>query len=613
MVVTSSRSLLPHGRTSSSDRAIAEPTTSKSRFTTGYVIYSLLALLAACVVATVAILVTSHKDLAGSWKVEPAVLLSLISSVYTIALGALFATGVAIAWWRSLAKGTSLRKLHYISAGASPGGYFGALDAGGCARTVVLIAWVVLVARLTVGPFSQRATNVMANLTQRNTKMYIRLADRIHDGWFGTWETFSSRGTRTSQEMFGQSNMTTLNRYRYYCPTNGTCTGTVTGAGFHFRCKSSNTTMDLLDSGNEYKTLFGIDFITDNSTDIPILTVSTKHISSIDENCVAILTAQECNLTTGSVQYPITIESNILRPELDRYLDNPGVVANITTSGDIFPQANQKHLKPVGALRGVFAGTKIFKSNATLRMNSDGTVRNVPQPDNENNIYWPTIYMDTSDAISNSTYKGLAKEKCPLMWQSPMRPMLRYIFDFTFRSAYAIAAQKDDDEHKQEFKARYKGSELIYVTDFVWLGVTVASMVLGIVATLALLWGYWEFHRSVTLSPIETGKALGAHVLQGAAPEQEAEKIVKRIGGDRVTYRGGELMVWNGQAFVSGIGGEKFTASSSLGDGRESDIEMQNSMRRKGDNKNAEGFEHEHGYSTVKLDEDGIDTRSRGR
>ena len=72
-------------------------------------------------------------------------------------------------------------------------------------------------------------------------------------------------------------------------------------------------------------------------------------------------------------------------------------------------------------------------------------------------------------------------------------------------------------------------------------------------------------------------------------------------------------MVWNGQAFVSGIGGEKMTASSSLGDGRESDIEMRSSMRRRGDNKNAEGFEHEHGYSTVKLDEDGIDARSGGR
>lgn len=479
--------------------------------------------------------------------------------------------------------------------------------AGGSARKVVLIACVVLIVRLVVGPFSQRATKVGQELTGRNIKMNVRLANLIPDGWFGTWEAFSPRGVRASQEMFTQSNMTTLDRYGYYCPSNGTCTGTVAGAGFHFTCKSNTTSMNLLDRGNENKTLFSIGFQMVVTGEVPILRINTEHVSLITGNCTGVLMSQECDLITGTVNYPIIIENNIIRPEVDSYLDNPEVLSNTTTPGDIFPATIVDRQNPVGALYGVFSGTKLFQSKALLRTNADGSVRQLPQSDDGNNIYWSNIYIDTRDVMSNSTHQGQAKDKCPVVFLSPMRPMLRYIFDFTFRSAYAIAAAEDSDKHHQRFSARYKGSELFYKTDFVWLAVTVSSMVLGIIATLALLWGYWELCHYVTFSPVETGKALGAPVLQGAVPEQEADRIVKRIGNERVRYSGDELMVWNGQVYVTGVDAEKHMSSSGLGDAGESDIEMQRSLRRRGESKVVEGFEHDHGYRTVKLDEDGAD------
>lgn len=510
-------------------------------------------------------------------------------------------------------KGTTLRKLHYVSAGASPGGYLGALATGGRAKSVVLAACVVLVARLVVGPFSQRATKVMANQTERNIEMNVRLAGLIHDGWFGSYESFSSRGTRASQEMFSQSNMTTLDRNGYFCPTNGTCTGTVTGAGFHFGCKSNTTSLNLLDRESENKTLFSIDFeMVVVSGQAPILRINTKHISSIDENCVGNLTSQECDLLTGTVSYPITIESNMIRARIDNYLDRPKVLSNTTTPGDILPEALSDRQKLMGALYGVYSGTKIFKSKSLIRRNADGSIRHFPSSEDGNNMYWPNIYIDTSDAIPNfnpnSTYRGQAKAKCPVIFQSPMRPMLRYIFDFTFRSAHAIAAAQDNDAHLQQFTARYKGSELFYTTDFAWLAITISCMILGIIATGTLLWGYWDLRHYVTLSPIETGKALGARVLQGAVPEQEADRIVKRIGDQRVMYSGHELMVWNGREYVSGIDGEKYMAG---------DVEMQRNLRWRGEGGFAEPErerererERENGYRSVKLEEDGVDERS---
>ena len=76
-------------------------------------------------------------------------------------------------------------------------------------------------------------------------------------------------------------------------------------------------------------------------------------------------------------------------------------------------------------------------------------------------------------------------------------------------------------------------------------------MILGILATMSLLWGWWQLDRYVTLSPLETGKAFGAPILMTAGPEQEASSIVREIGHERVAHDGDEL-VWSGTVYTTG-------------------------------------------------------------
>lgn len=82
----------------------------------------------------------------------------------------------------------------------------------------------------------------------------------------------------------------------------------------------------------------------------------------------------------------------------------------------------------------------------------------------------------------------------------------------------------------------------VYVSNYAFLAVGVAVMLLALIGVMPLFYGFWDLGRDVTLSPIETAKAFGAPVLdtEGVPSNATATAIAKSETG-RLLVQYGEV------------------------------------------------------------------------
>ncbi|KAF2677585.1 hypothetical protein K458DRAFT_436511, partial [Lentithecium fluviatile CBS 122367] len=515
-------------------------------------IFSFLLLLIGCIAASIVVLLTSNDNSVKSWSIRPQVLLSILAGLYSVLLGGLFTTGVAVVWWRSIIHGTTLKKLHFIDAGASPKDFVPAFIAGGHARRVALAALVAFSAKLAIGPMLQRSTRPQIQPVARILDMNIDLARVIPDGRLARWGSLGAIGIEASRDTFFGSNITTGNTAEYTCPSNGTCEAVVAGAGMNFNCRTSNGTIDLLDSRSVDSTLFGINLVLDeNSTSFPFLYLETKWVSHISEDCVATLTTEECNMIPAIMWYNISIREDIVKPNFTDAYKNPKIFSNATSSADEHNEDPEAPAGPLKATEGALGA--IYKSETRLDNLTEG--RALKFYSGGEVSFWGRMFK-----ISTTTGNSQSIDKCPLLWDSPTQTIMERILEFMFHSAALVG--RSEPGHKQSFVAQYRGEEFWNGTDFRWFAASVIVMILGITAALSLLWGFWQLRgRYVTLSPLETSKAFGAPIFTAAGPEQEANSILKEVGHERVAYDGDEL-VWSGSVYATGAGGSLGTQSS---------------------------------------------------
>jgi hypothetical protein len=77
-------------------------------------------------------------------------------------------------------------------------------------------------------------------------------------------------------------------------------------------------------------------------------------------------------------------------------------------------------------------------------------------------------------------------------------------------------------------------------------------MLVGLLAALSLLRGWWELGRTVSLSPLETAKAFAAPILEYGG-SHEAVGVLKEVGATQMHYEGGRIMDSGGhQALLVG-------------------------------------------------------------
>ncbi|KAJ4292506.1 hypothetical protein N0V90_009168 [Kalmusia sp. IMI 367209] len=616
-----SRTLLTPPSRSTKSQSISKG--QRTRYKLPCITFSLVATLIGCITASIVILLTSHEDPVQVWRIRPAIWLSILAGVYAIALGGLFSIGVAVIWWRSIAHGTTIERLHFVHAGASPQDILPAFLAGAHARRVAVAALTVFAAKLAIGPMLQRSTRPMTHEAKRNIQMNIELAPEIPEEWFGTQDLFSNNGIWTSQTNFFGANITTENSTTHICPSYGTCKAEVIAAGLNLWNKTESKSLNLLDPANVNETLFSINLALNYDNDLSVLYLDTQFISAVDNNCIATVTQETYAMIPATMAYTIFIQDNRITPDIFGIIDNPVIVANSTSLSSNGTE---------GLWKGILeAFAPIYVSKAVLRSPKDGKFAKYGLASDDNlNSFWADMYLNTGVG-PESDYPENVIKYCPLIWDSPTKYVLQQILEYIFRASRAVAASRDEARDEQSFIAVYRGEELWYVTDFRWLFGSVAVMALGSAAALSLLWGWWQLDRYVTLSPLETGKALGAPILAGAGPEQEVDSILKDVGHELVAYDGEEL-VWAGSLYATGVGGSLRTkASQNFDESRYEYVAPEilesdhlNAQRHRRGVRSINGadpirvtraFEHDIGYTTRKPyeDEEEMDIGQYGR
>ncbi|KAI9767113.1 MAG: hypothetical protein M1840_005902 [Geoglossum simile] len=491
-----------------------------------WLVMVLVLIIVACMGASTCIVIVSDKQAVSSWKVQPTVLLAVLSSIFNFALGTTLSMGVAVTWWRSALHGTTLARLHYIWDRGIGYSFASAFKAGFDTRRVALVATAIAVVELINNPLLQRSTHIRAQEIVTNETMKMDLAQRLPDGWTGTIGNGSAitmigsrYGLSDVQAWWRNDTIMSHNKPGYYC--NGTCNGRVQGSGIKYNCSSTTEALDLSTRNSDGSIIFAINStMSTNSTGVPFLFLTTLYSSAVNDSCVATLTVDTCQIEAAVVEYPVTIQNSTVILNYGRLQDMP-VTSTYISAGDL-PTA------PRGAGAGPLAGLNNFFGYYLY-----ANVTEVFDPDLGRSTYsGPSMIADLFFDPEASSYDNHTFAKCGLKWSSPTSYVLNSMHDFMFRAALRVG----NGIEVQTFKAQRTSAALLFHSEPRYLASALAVMLLALLAVLSLLWGWWELGRLVSLSPLETAKAFGAPMMQSASQHSTIEGILKEIGETKFKY-----------------------------------------------------------------------------
>ena len=270
-----------------------------------------------CVAACVDIITLSDDQPVVSWKFQPAVWLAVISSIATVSIAAALSQGVPIAWWRSALHGTNLQNLHHIWSFGKENFHITRKWSKDVIK-MALVALAVTIATITSNPLLQRATRVRSGYKTGDVKMLIEMMKDPLQQPFGLVQNGIPANTlvftnfvASVQNWYGKVPISTSVIPGYYC--NGTCEGVVTSPGLDTNCSSTTMRLNLSDPDNNGTLLFSTDFTRfQNSFDETVLSLELLYSAEVDDQCVATIKSEQCNISVAMVQRPILIENQVL-------------------------------------------------------------------------------------------------------------------------------------------------------------------------------------------------------------------------------------------------------------------------------------------------------------
>lgn len=486
----------------------------------------LILIMLACMGASAGIIISSDKQTVVSWKVQPAVLLAVLSSILNYVLDAALAISIAITWWKSALRGTTLAHLHHIWDRGAGFSLISALRVGVDARKVTLLAGLVAAAQFVNNPLLQRSTHIRTENVVADETIVLNITRRLPDGWFGSIQNASSatiigsrNGLSNTQEWWWNKTISTYNETGYYC--DGTCRGNVQGAGIGYSCNSTAEALDLSAKENDGAVLFAINTtMSTNSTGAPVLVLTTLYTSAINDSCIATINVDTCSIEAAVVEYPVLIQNTTITREK---LQNIPVVSTYISAGDL-PTASTG--QGAGPLEGL---------NDFLGFYLEASTTLIIDPSRNSSIYsggglWADLFFIPE--ISN--YDDSIPRTCVLEFSSPTEYVLDSMNDFMFRASLQASTATD----VQTFSVQRTNEALIFYSNYRFLAAALAVMLLALLAVLFLLWGWWELGRHVSLSPLETAKAFGPPMMQDAGSNSAVDGILEAIGPMGVRYDG---------------------------------------------------------------------------
>ncbi|KAK7973046.1 hypothetical protein PG988_007180 [Apiospora saccharicola] len=512
--------------------------------------FSSLAGFILCCIALAVVLWTSDGQDFKTWPrasqtVPVSVLLALIISISNLCLSVALAKGYEISWWLRAIKGAELRSLqfdleiqHHLSAVI---GQNTRMDKFAVAAIISLAVSVL------DGPLIQRASSIVATTYQPvdlNVKINISSAlfPANFSGYAGAFI-----GPDLLTPVFGNVSRAYANRESIsldidVCRTNTTCVFNLPAPGFDVQCTEEAINYDFRSIGaaspNNNVTVFNTSLYFGGREEFEDFSrINITALAKGDPACTGRMMQRNCVLRLATVRYPVTVSDGVAT--LDAWRMGQNETLDIATD----PQAHSHeqlhgygtlYEGSVGAggfqtmLGGIyFVLGALYASTVSLRV---ATMTSVP-----------FILTATGQSASNYLTSDISTySNCTMTWDDPTTDIVNTARELMFRSAIAYSDYNRSAVVPQELQVRQTKVAGAYKSNYEYLAITIACMVLQALVIAYMLYGWHRLGRDVSLDPFELARAMGAPLLQVGSSNSSIDAALTRLRRERFQY--GELM-----------------------------------------------------------------------
>ena len=317
------------------------------------------------------------------------------------------------------------------------------------------------------------------------------------------------------QEWYNNTNILTRNVTGYECL--GTCEGSLTVPGLDWNCTTGSAELDFSNTANQGDFMFSVNFTrTENSNGDAVLGLDVIYSSSVDNDCIATMVIEHCDIGLALVQQDIRIQNGSIS-----LADNPSqLLSRYSSPLDAINAPSGTQAGPLSMLN--WLGVFYFESSFTLDFIGDNVASNAHG----------IVPSGQKYQVVNTKTTSL----CDYTFTSPVHDILTSMAELLFRTAYDPHKQGQYSMATQTFPVSQTTPELVFVSDYTFAAIAVAIMILALLALIVPLWGWWELGRKVGLSPLETAKAFGAPLLKEATAANDADDLIDLIGDTKVAY-----------------------------------------------------------------------------
>lgn len=485
----------------------------------GIVALSVVIMLAA---ASATLLLLSNGQVTTTWRVQPTVLLALISALANAMLRFALTIGVTIAWWRKALSGGTLNDLHrYWHFGSS-------LWASLISRrkvNVIAIATISVVLASIDGPLLQRAASVTTHDVEVPTNISVQISTTLPYGFTGL---YSHGGTAISllkypftKVMMDYSNRAPLSVNISKC--DGSCSATVPGVGLSPEC-----TTDILPIN------IGEMSLQPNGTDSPIahdkyLVFDTSFMFQDGANSSILMNSIYSNTTYESYRSCpgiLITKSCTLRPAIVEYL------IHIKSGGVILLDSSNPHVLSESSYPDIHFGDSTFGGVYLAAQQTFASTAFIAFLHNEWNFTSSGSLANRYLQLNQYSLENFINN-CNFTFEDPTSDIISAFNEIMFRTAVAAANSSD----VQYVQATQTSTELVFKVQYQYLLGAVAVMLFSVAAIVPTFLGFWVIGRETSLSPLEIAKAFNAPLLHNVKlSNAPIEDLVKEIGETVVKY-----------------------------------------------------------------------------
>ena len=483
--------------------------------------------------------------------------------------------GLAIAWWRTALRGSSLRVLHKNHAYSYS--FYAIVTSGRYFNLVALAALMTKFAvvdstlfqkstRTIVTQQKEYANSTMTGWVEREWPVNfggIPGADgnvkMVDAAWAGVLDAYYGKLAN------GKVHDTLKNNASFFgCPYRQECRGAIEGLGFMFDCTSrySNVDYGLASENAPSYPLWSVNFN-------PSWATGTKPYASInlemmyvnsqagdtEDSCPGNVTVRTCKIMPAVIQYPVTVmipseeelngrnivthvkffNNNNKSWPIGSDLSNVTQIDGLKVLHQVNLQEKYGEISTVGALTYIMNNLYGSSANLTYNYGWDLVSRGAPTQ---------TVFYADSNVPQ--------KDRCWYTIDKPGRDdptieILRKLNTLSFVTALYIKGAPTTDVNKrkalgmasQNITTSITGIVEEYLTSSAYVYGALAATFITVILVLPVYWGFWQLGRKVTLGPLEISQAFGAPII---APDKmkayhgDFDQVLEYVGDRRVQY-----------------------------------------------------------------------------